>query len=545
MDSGADSAEFSMMSMAVQSGKSQRSGGYGLPVSLLVTLFLYLLAFPPFNIAEAGYVFAVPFLVWSGMRGGSRKEGIWLYVTGVVAWCVLLIWLRHVTWGGMFLLSAILGIFWASFLWLSSSVLQRIIQSRGAVRVMLLLGVAGAGVVLEYLRSVLLTGFPWLPLAASQWNRPAMLQVLEFTGSWGLSFVLYFFNLALASYLIRLLKRTSERKWQMNPEMLLALLLAFALPLLLYQNVRGQERVPLLRAGVLQPYIPAVLRWDPVEFQENTRIIWNQNSEFVEQRVDLVLMPEAVLPVPISVNYFRIYLESLASETQTPILTGIMDEQEGVYYSGAAVITPDSGIQPPYYKRKLVPFGEYVPLIHYLPFLKSVLPIEFEAGTDAAPLAVPLADRELYAGILVCYEDIFPHLAREVVLEGADFLFVATNNAWYGEEAGAYQHAVHSVLRAVETRRPVVRCGNGGWSGWFDEYGNQRDSPMSQEGTIYFRGTGILEMDRDSRWVDRQTFYVRYGDWFVLWAGLFAVIPVVYLLRVYWGKRRPSDKLTA
>lgn len=532
------------MLTAIKSAESRGASRYGLPVSLLATLLLYLLAFPPFNIAEAGYVFAVPFLVWSGMYGGERRTFGWVYLTGVVAWCVLLIWLRHVTWPGTIFLAAILGVFWTLFLWLSSSVLQKVIHSRGMVRLMLLVGIAGFGVVLEYIRSVLLTGFPWLPLAASQWNRPAMLQVLEFTGYWGLSFVLYFFNLALACYLIRLLKRTRERKWQMNPEMLLALLLAFGLPLLLYQNVKGQQRVPLLRAGVLQPYIPAVVRWDPVKFQENSRTIWELNAEFVEQRVDVVLMPEAVLPVPVSVNYFRIYLENLASETQTPILTGVMDEQEGIYYSGAAVITPDSGIQSPYYKRKLVPFGEYVPLTNYLPFLEAVLPIEFEAGTDASPLAVPVAGQELHAGILVCYEDVFPYLAREVVEEGADFLFVATNNAWYGEEAGAYQHAIHSVLRAVETRRPVVRCGNGGWSGWFDEYGNLRDWLQNQNGTIYFRGTGILEMDRDTRWVGRQTFYVQYGDWFVGVAGVLCLAPGGYLVRV-WRRRRPSDKLTA
>ena len=93
-------------------------------------------------------------------------------------------------------------------------------------------------------------------------------------------------------------------------------------------------------------------------------------------------------------------------------------------------------------------------------------------------------------GVLICYEDIFPALARENTLAGADVLAVLTNNAWYGEGGAAYQHAAHSVLRAVENRRPVVRCGNGGWSGWIDEYGNIRDTLRDENGTIYFRGHG-------------------------------------------------------
>ena len=84
-------------------------------------------------------------------------------------------------------------------------------------------------------------------------------------------------------------------------------------------------------------------------------------------------------------------------------------------------------------------------------------------------------------------------MARESARGGADLFFVATNNAWYGEEGGAEQHAAHSVLRAVENRRPVMRAGNGGWSGWIDSYGTVRDLLVDSEGTIYFRGGGATQ----------------------------------------------------
>jgi len=111
-------------------------------------------------------------------------------------------------------------------------------------------------------------------------------------------------------------------------------------------------------------------------------------------------------------------------------------------------------------------------------------------------------------------------------------LFVLTNDAWYGEEGAAYQHAAHSVLRAVETRRPVIRCGNAGWSGWIDEYGSfgvvdvehdRTPNIMMRDGSIYYRGFKTINVLRDTRWTGKQSFYVQYGDWFVLASAALAL----------------------
>jgi apolipoprotein N-acyltransferase len=71
------------------------------------------------------------------------------------------------------------------------------------------------------------------------------------------------------------------------------------------------------------------------------------------------------------------------------------------------------------------------------------------------------------------------------------------------------------VLRAVETRRPVLRCGNGGWSGWIDEFGVIRGVLTDDRGSIYYRGLKTLPVKRDARWIGRRSFYVEHGDWFV------------------------------
>jgi apolipoprotein N-acyltransferase len=166
-----------------------------------------------------------------------------------------------------------------------------------------------------------------------------------------------------------------------------------------------------------------------------------------------------------------------------------------------------------------VPFGEFVPLRPVLGWLHKFVPVgegDFSPGKDSAPLLVPLRSQPTVFGPLICYEDVYPQLARYSALGGSSVLVVLTNNGWFGQGGAAYQHAAHAVLRAVENRRPVLRCGNGGWSGWIDEYGAIRNVVTNDAGTIYFRGARVVEVSRDVRWTERNSVYTEYGDWFVL-----------------------------
>src|SRR5690606_5831786 len=156
-------------------------------------------------------------------------------------------------------------------------------------------------------------------------------------------------------------------------------------------------------------------------------------------------------------------------------------------------------------QRELGPYGEYVPLEKAFPWLSKIVPLEgsFAPGNSAAPIGMEIAGKEYALGPLICYEDVFPDLARETAREGAELFVVVTNNGWYGEEGMPFQHAAHSVLRAVETRRPVLRVGNGGWSGWIDEYGMIRETMTDSEGSVFFRGSEVFPVSRDSAWVGR------------------------------------------
>lgn len=213
----------------------------------------------------------------------------------------------------------------------------------------------------------------------------------------------------------------------------------------------------------------------------------------------------------------RVWVEHLVAEVGLPLLTGNLAEEKRGFINGVFQVQPEGGLQPVYYsKQKLVPFGEYVPL-RFLPFVDKVVPFaeDFVPGRSGEVIPLKVNQQVWQIGSLLCYEDIFPHLGRSITLAGAEVLLVLTNDAWYGEEAGAWQHAAHSVLRAVETRRPVIRCGNNGWSGWIDEMGRIRDVLLDDRPSIYFRGMGTIEVQREQRWSGFLSFYVRHGDWFV------------------------------
>jgi len=202
-------------------------------------------------------------------------------------------------------------------------------------------------------------------------------------------------------------------------------------------------------------------------------------------------------------------------------------------------VEPGTGIDEVFYaKQKLVPFGEYVPLGRYISFLKKIVKVdeEFLPGRSSVQIPVRVGTRDFKVGPLVCYEDVFAEIAREHALNGADFLYVATNDGWYGTGGAAYQHAAHSVLRSVETRRPILRCGNNGWSGWINELGIIRQVLEHPADGVYLQGSLALDVQRVRAFAGRQTFYVRHGDWFVVLSSVF-VLAGLLLFRGYFTKQ--------
>jgi apolipoprotein N-acyltransferase len=517
---------------------------WGLLASALTTA-CFISAFPPFDLPEMAYVALVPQLLWCiWLSPGWRPVACLSFLGGLVQWVVLLWWLRLFPdqvgvspvfgYAGVFALSATLALFSVGWALLARWVLVNVVSLDVGRRVLIMVGLAAFWVVLEWVRSWLLSGFPWLTLAASQWQRPLMLQILSLTGAWGLSFVLVLFNVGVAFYTWHLVHRRKEAWYR---RFCLEFYLGMgALCSLLLLGVTDQPRTrenPLVHAGFIQPYIKPPERWNADNFAA-VRADYELVCQYaVFDGAEVILWPEASTPLPAPGNAAaEAWLGELSAELEVPILMGNLAQAEGAdgalnWYNAMVSVTPEGGVQPEFApKRHLVPFGEYTP--NWLPFLDKLVPTEgeFVPGHRALVMSLKVGERNWRVGPLICYEDLFPQLARSLVREGVDFLYVATNDAWYGEGGAAYQHAAHSVLRAVETRRPVLRSGNAGWSGWIDERGQIRHVLLGVDRTVYFQGADAIQVYRNPSYVDFQTLYVRWGDWFVyLCIGLSLALP--------------------
>lgn len=491
----------------------------------MLTVLWVWAAFPPSRTPEFAYLLAVPALWWAGRAPAWKLFGWTMWLAWSLAWIVGLAWLHHVTYVGLVLLGAFLGALTAGWFLAARWAWPRALSGGIVAQVLATLGLGGLWVVGEWVRSWIFTGFPWMPLAATQWERPLALALCPYVGAYGVSALLIVFNLGLASYLHRFgTGRLGERRHWLTPPLGVALVALILGTFALAGNLLGQQRVRFVRVGIVQPYIPQDEKWNRSRIPEILRILEAETLKVAAQKPDFIVWPEA--SVPLILHYdpgFQPELESLAKRAGVPLLVGVVvvDEPgtpQERWTNAAVVVDPARGlIQGSYAKRHLVPFGEYVPLGRLLSWIKKLVPIgeDFRPGENAQPLSVPTARGPLRAGLLICYEDVFASLGRESAEAGGELLTTITNDAWYGEGAAAYQHAAHSALRAAETRRPMVRAGNGGWSGWMDEYGTTREVLRDERGTVYFRGGGVVEVTRDARWVGKQTPYTQHGDWFV------------------------------
>ncbi|MCR5183900.1 MAG: apolipoprotein N-acyltransferase [Opitutales bacterium] len=511
----------------------------------LLSLLLFELAQPGIDYSACAWFFIVPAAL-AALRKPSW--GKWLFVSWLSCWAagiVLLIWLRWLYpplgWVAVFGLPLIYSAFyWAWFAALRA--LFPLCNGRRALwqRVLLILGLAGLWILIEWVLTWIFTGFPWMPLAATQYAFPALLTLCGIGGQGLLGGVLVLVNLGIARYIQRQFFEMRDRSitdkvfpafrhfLRVCPEIYMALLPVFAaIGIFAFKAVdydfHHDEKFAF--AAVQTDFDPNE-KWDFDLLREHWRTICDLTAS-VSEKADFVLWPEAALPFPLNADgVFENMLKGESSALGTALVAGVVVAGEGGYYNAVTAVDPRFGISDYFVaKRHLVPFGEYVPLADILP-LRKIVPVASDClrGNDFAPLPVRLKNnRVLHLGVLVCYEDVFPELGRRCVAEGADALAVVTNDAWYGREAGAYQHMAHSVMQAVSLGVPVVRCGNAGWSGWISPLG--QIFPMTDgAGSIYFRGAQLFHV---SGWSDDRggkTFFARHGNAWLLWAALFFVL---------------------
>ena len=330
-----------------------------------------------------------------------------------------------------------------------------------------ILGLPSIWVGLDWIRSWIFGGFPWMDFGYGLWSYPELLQVADIFGHHLLTFMIILIN---TSFFI-ILKGDFRR---VQKGVALGIMVLTCGAVLLYSQQQWHQVSAQLeggdhvRIGIVQGNIEQGRKWSP-EARERTVATYLDLSKSLatNHSPDLIVWPETALPFFPQGNKLLKPVHEFVRNYEQVLLTGapwyeIKDWEKRLldYYNAAFLLPEPEETMGHYFKSHLVPYGEYVPLKKYIPFLAPLVEAagDFSRGTIGEPLKVG----SIMAGVLICYESIFPSISRTWVENGANVIVNLTNDAWYGKSSAPYQSWAMTVLRAVETRRSLVRSANTG-----------------------------------------------------------------------------------
>lgn len=434
---------------------------YG-PAVLSGTLLAF--SFPGVHAFFLAWLALVP-LLRATHGAGVRATAGRFFLAGYLFHAIVLQWLlTHFYWAGGVaffghqLLTVYLAAFWAAFGALWAWLTPRL----APVPSSLLLAVLWTS--MEFIQGRLFTGFGWSAIGYSQGPDLWFLQNAALGGVTLLSGLVVLVNALLAESLAR------ARLWPIRlAAATLIFLAAHGLGWQLLDTPRYADRP--LQVGVLQSNFPQEIKWDP-EFSLFTLQMAIDKSLAMLQRadVDLFVWPETLITTELGQNEAFDRLHAFTSSTGAALYSGATRRGEGG--SGefnASVFFNDTGTIVDYYdKIHLAPFGEYVPLARYLPFLRQIVPVG-DLLVGEKPKLFEVDGRRF--GPLICFEVLFSEMSEHLRREGADFLVVITNLGWFGMSNALPQELEIARMRAVETRLPLVHSANTGISGVFDPWG--------------------------------------------------------------------------
>ncbi len=490
-------------------GRSARGTG------LLCAAFsvLYAAGMPGYDVPGLPFVSLVPLLILATTSANVRHAARRGFFAGTLANLLLVYWIAYTVavqgnlgWllGGAsaLLVSAYLGIYVS----LAAAVAHRLRKRFGIAG---LWGFPAAWVCVEYGRSVLFTGFPWMFLGYGISGQPLLRQAADLAGVYGLGFL-------LASANVCLYRAGAELAHGNRKGALVAVAGAAAVVGFLFSYGaagppadRTERTGRPVRVGIAQGGIDQASKWDPA-YQERTLAIYaSLTREAKEKGAEVVVWPETAAPFFYGWERdLSAEVNAAAYENHVPLIFGApwFDPSEGGRYYNSVFLLGERGIaEGRYDKRHLVPFGEYIPLRRVLFFLRKLTAGEedFSAGEGPALFSV----RGERVGASVCYEAVFPGILRESVLGGATWLVNITNDAWFGDTVAPHQHLAMARMRSVELRRPMVRAANAGISAVIDERGDA----VAELG-LFRRGilVGVIHPR------EGETIYAKTGDVFAI-----------------------------
>jgi apolipoprotein N-acyltransferase len=378
----------------------------------------------------------------------------------------------------------------------------------------------------EFMRGAFFGGFPWVPLGNSQVEMLPIAQLASVTGVYGLSALVAAVNVALVAAFLS----SGRTRWVVLGATALSLAAAGAWGSSRIAAARLIRDAPELRVGLVQANIAQDDKWDPRQARRIITTYMAMSRDVVKRGAEYVIWPESATPAMFEEDAgTNETVRALAAELRVPLLFGSDQFERGAnprFYNSAFLVGPDGRTQAVYRKIQLVPFGEFFPFQEWLSFVSPLVERAAPFAPGTAVVMLPAGGHQVSTAI--CYEVVYPRLAREAVLQGSELLTTITNDAWYGETSAPFQHFAMASMRAIEQGRYLARAANTGVSGIVDPYGRvtQRSRVFEQVGLV-----------GEVRFIQTRTPYAAAGD-VVPWIGL-AMVALALAASV---RRAPAPK---
>jgi apolipoprotein N-acyltransferase len=554
---------------------------------------LYAACFPPFNYDWLCWIALTPLLAAIWFSGEEQKRR-WArdlllgYVAGISFFWTVFSWLQTVTVPGWLLVGAYMAIYIALWSWICgllrpglrkprpakpvegvAAISRRLNEKYAAehglkavaadesevpletpahrspwlssvnnLRLAFLL--AAAWVAQEWLRSIVFSGWGWNTLGTALHAQLVLIQIAEFTGIAGLSFMVAFTNVIVLATVRRFILETQVKP--MRPHFDLTLTMAGIVGVMGFgiHALHVRRETKPLNVALVQPNIPREEKFT-VEFAAKTFDLFTRLSRpalEANAHTDLLVWPESSMPGPVLTDELsHRFVMDFSASAKTDLMLGTIDQDETHAYNAAMLVSNSGAHLQIYRKVHLVPFGEYVPGRHTIPLLARVVgdqvPDDFAFGKEFT--VFKLTGDKAKVAPLICFEDTIGDLTRQFVLAGANLLVNVTNDGWFLQSAGSRQHLANAVFRCVETRLPMVRAANTGVTCFINEFGNITQMLLDENGTPFTQGTltGQVAIITNAE----PTFYVQHGELFSYGCVAVSAMTLAFLLLRQFRRR--------
>ena len=392
--------------------------------------------------------------------------------------------------------------------------------------------------------------FPWLTLGNTLSYFTNYIQIADIIGVYGLSILIIFANISVYK-----LKSNFNVFGIIDKKALTSFIIIILIPIIYgnYRILSFSSQSENVKVGLIQPNIDPNEKWQDGNLSEKLDSYFTLSKNTVDKGAKIVIWPETALPVYLLAGNYPNEVDRIhefSDSNNISILTGMPDANyyynistapkdakplnngKVLYtsYNSILLFNSNSKEVQKYGKMKLVPFGEKVPLVESLPFLGDWIKwnvgiSSWNTGRDTTIFqAISMLEKNksmVKIGGIICIESIYPIFTSVFVKKGAEFIVVVTNDSWYGDTSGPYQHKEMSVIRAVENKRSVVRAANGGISCLIDPLGK-----TIKETKMYTKTTLVVDVPLNSE----LTFYTKHPWLIPVFASAISILIILISL---------------